>query len=209
MGSSASANGLETSTRDEPGPRGPRCLRSGAKLNRTHFHHLPGYVRSSGELQSTTFSSLRDGRWKLYYDYTNASFELYDLVADIGETTDLAAARPGLVNQLGRRLVDWLPATDAPLATLRVGQAARIVDGFTGRAYAAGTVTEHEGDTNGQPGPAGPGPAPPAVAVTRRAPDAAASGAVPVPRRRAQGERTSVPEVTRTACRAALGAGAS
>ena len=123
------------------------AISGGAKINRTHFHHLPGYVRFSGELQSTPFSSIRDGRWKLYHDYTDGSFELYDLLTDIGETTDLAARQPGVVQQLGRRLVAWLDETDAPLATLRIGQAPRIIEDFTGLVYAAGTVTEHRGDT--------------------------------------------------------------
>lgn len=123
------------------------AISRGATINRTHFHHLPGYVRFSGELQSRPFSSVRDGRWKLYYDYTDASFELYDLVADIGETTDLAEEQPGVVHQLGRQLIAWLDDTDAPLATLRPGQAPRIVEDFTGQVYAAGTVTDHRADT--------------------------------------------------------------
>lgn len=119
----------------------------GTTINRTHFHHLPGYVRFGGQLESTPFSSVRDGRWKLYYDYTDGSFELYDLVKDIGETTDLSAAQPGVVNHLGQELIDWLDETDAPLATLRTGQDPRIVQDFTGEVYAAGTVTRHDGDT--------------------------------------------------------------
>lgn len=122
------------------------AISRGATINRTHFHHLPGYVRFSGELQSAPFSSVREGRWKLYYDYTEATFELYDLVGDVGETTDLAASRPGLVQQLGRRLVDWLDDTDAPLATLRAA-APRIVEDFTGEVYSAGRTTTHRGDT--------------------------------------------------------------
>jgi arylsulfatase A-like enzyme len=51
----------------------------GKHLNRTHFHHLPGYVRFGGELESSPFSSIREGRWKLYHNYTDGSFELYDL----------------------------------------------------------------------------------------------------------------------------------
>jgi arylsulfatase A-like enzyme len=51
----------------------------GKHVDRTHFHHLPGYVRFGGELESSPFSSIREGRWKLYYNYTDGSFELYDL----------------------------------------------------------------------------------------------------------------------------------
>ena len=119
----------------------------GTKINRAHFHHLPGYVRFGGVLESSPFSSIRDGRWKLYYNYTDGSIELYDLVTDIGETTDLAEQRPGVVHQLGNRLIGWLDDTDAPLATLRAGQPTRVLEHFTGETYADGEVTKHHGDT--------------------------------------------------------------
>jgi arylsulfatase A-like enzyme len=119
----------------------------GTKINRDHFHHIPGYVRFSGELQSAPFSSVRDGRWKLYYNYTDGSFDLYDLKADIGETTDLAADKPGLTHRLGEKLIAWLDETDAPLATLREGQPPRVIEDVTGETYANGTVTPRRGET--------------------------------------------------------------
>ena len=72
---------------------------------------------------------------------------LYDLVADVGETTDLAAQRPGLVHRLGEKLIGWLDDTDAPLATLRAGQPTRVIEDFTGDTYANGRVTHHRRDT--------------------------------------------------------------
>lgn len=114
----------------------------GTKINRDHFHHLPGYVGTQAPA-----SLVRDGRWKLIFNYTDASFELYDLVGDIGETTNLAAQKPGLVHELGSQLIAWLDKTDAPLATLRTGQPTRVISGFTGDSYAGGEVTHHHGDT--------------------------------------------------------------
>lgn len=114
----------------------------GTHINRTHFHHLPGYVGVQGP-----GSIVRDGRWKLYYKYTDGSFELYDLKSDLGETTDLAAQKPGLVHRLGEELIAWLDETDAPLATLRTGQPTRVLEDFTGETYANGEVTRHHGDT--------------------------------------------------------------
>jgi arylsulfatase A-like enzyme len=114
----------------------------GSKINREHFHHLPGYVGVQGP-----GSTVRDGRWKLYYQYTDGSFELYDLESDIGETTDLSAERPGLVHRLGKQLIGWLDETDAPLATLRDGQPTRVLENFTGETYANGEVTRHRRDT--------------------------------------------------------------
>ena len=48
---------------------------------------------------------LRRGRWKLVLGESGA-FELYDLGADIGETTDVAAAHPALVKELRALLAD-------------------------------------------------------------------------------------------------------
>ena len=114
----------------------------GAKIDRTHFHHLPGYVGQQGPA-----SFVRDGRWKLIYNYTDASFELYDLIGDLGETTNLAADKPGLVYRLGSQLIGWLDETDAPLATLRANQPTRTITGFTGLAYDNRTVTDHRDAT--------------------------------------------------------------
>jgi arylsulfatase A-like enzyme len=123
------------------------AISKGTFINRTHFHHLPGYVRFGGQLESSPFSSVRDGRWKLYYTYEDAAFQLYDLQSDLGETHDLAAERPGIVHQLGERLIQWLDDTDAPLATVRPGQPARVLRGVTGEAYADGAITQHRGHT--------------------------------------------------------------
>ena len=124
----------------------------GTKINRDHFHHLPGYVGVQGPA-----SSVRDGRWKLYYEYTDGSFELYDLETDLGETSDLAADRPGQVHRLGQKLITWLDETDAPLATLRQGQPPRVIEDVSGETYANGTVTRRRGETitvtAGQPVP--------------------------------------------------------
>jgi len=119
----------------------------GTHIERANYLHLPGYVRFSGSLESTPFTSVRESRWKYYYNYTDGSIELYDLTADIGETTDVAAQQPAVVHQIGEELIDWLDRTNAPLATLRAGQASRVLESFTGETYANGEVTEHDGDT--------------------------------------------------------------
>jgi arylsulfatase A-like enzyme len=119
----------------------------GTHTDRVNFLHLPGYVRFSGTLESSPFTSVREGRWKYYYNYTDGSIELYDLTAAIGETTDVAAQQPAVVHQIGEKLIDWLDETNAPLATLRTGQASRVLENFTGETYANGEVTQHDGDT--------------------------------------------------------------
>ena len=46
------------------------------------------------------YSVVRQGRWKLIYQQSDQSFELYDLEADISETTNLAKRLPGKVDEL-------------------------------------------------------------------------------------------------------------
>ena len=51
-------------------------------------------------------SAARKGNWKLLDDGTNPS-QLFDLAEDIGETTDLASARPDIVSDLESDLAVW------------------------------------------------------------------------------------------------------
>ena len=60
---------------------------------------------------------------------------------------DLSAQKPGLEHHLGEKPVAWLDETDAPLATLRTGQPARVLEDFTGETYADGDVARHRGLT--------------------------------------------------------------
>lgn len=48
--------------------------------------------------------AIRQGDWKLIYDYKTRRKELYDIARDIGEQNDLAAQRPDLVRRLSRQL---------------------------------------------------------------------------------------------------------
>ena len=81
----------------------------GTKIDRDHFHHLPGYVGVQGPA-----SSIRDGRWNLYYLH-DRYLRLFDLATDVGEPTDLAPRSRGW-RTARRQLIEWLDETDAPLA---------------------------------------------------------------------------------------------
>lgn len=130
-----------------------RAVASGSDHRpKARFAHLPGYLVDTGRDQHPQ-SSVRDGRWKLVYSYEDASWELYDLVSDLGEQHNLAARRPRVVADLGKKLIRWLDRTNAPLATLRAGMAPLVlkVDGATyadGRAdwRHRGTITVEPGD---------------------------------------------------------------
>lgn len=52
------------------------------------------------------YASVRDGDWKLLA-YRSGTLKLYNIADDIGETNDLAAANPELVNRLKAKLAAW------------------------------------------------------------------------------------------------------
>jgi arylsulfatase A-like enzyme len=59
-----------------------------------------------------TFQSLRTPHEKLLFHPTNGRAELYDLVADPRETTDVAPAEPVVVQALRDRLAETIPTVD-------------------------------------------------------------------------------------------------
>ncbi|MEV0326026.1 sulfatase-like hydrolase/transferase [Micromonospora echinospora] len=109
------------------------------------FWHLPGYL-IAGARDQRPETVIRSGPWKLSYRYETRDWNLYHLGSDIGETTDLAATHPDVTRRLGNRLVRWLDDVDAPLATLRAGQAPITVT-FQGTAYSGGTITRYDEPT--------------------------------------------------------------
>jgi len=57
------------------------------------------------------------GGWKLVFDLDAGTFELFDLEADPGETADLAAFRPDMLEAMKALLVDWVGRMDAARGT--------------------------------------------------------------------------------------------
>jgi arylsulfatase A-like enzyme len=53
-------------------------------------------------------SSLREDEWKIIHYYEGSRWELYNLANDLGEANNLAATRPDLVFQLGRKMIHLL-----------------------------------------------------------------------------------------------------
>jgi arylsulfatase A-like enzyme len=109
---------------------------------RPRFAHMPGYLINGGRYQRPE-SSVRDGRWKLTYNYEDRTLRLNNLTSDIGETVDRAASHPAVVARLGQELVDWLHDTTAPLATLRVGKAPLVIAVPHGLTYADDKIRHH------------------------------------------------------------------
>ncbi len=71
--------------------------------------HFPHYTNQG----SRPAGAIRDGDWKLVEQYEDGSLELYDLAADPGETTEVAAKQPGRVAELRGKLEAWRRAADA------------------------------------------------------------------------------------------------
>ncbi len=89
-------------------------LRGGA-LEREAIHfHYPNYAfHRSNRLGS----AIRVGDWKLIERFDDGSLELYDLAADLGERTNLAATHPGLAEELQRQLGEWRTEVGAAMPT--------------------------------------------------------------------------------------------
>lgn len=78
------------------------------------FFHYPNYAFHRANRLG---SAIRDGRWKLIERFDDGSLELYDLAADLGETTNRAAEQPELAARMRDELVAWRERTGAAMPT--------------------------------------------------------------------------------------------
>jgi arylsulfatase A-like enzyme len=67
------------------------------------FWHYPHYGNQGG----TPGAAIRDGEWKLVEQDETGTCRLFQLVDDIGETTDLSSAYPEKTHLLRQRLASW------------------------------------------------------------------------------------------------------
>lgn len=82
------------------------------------WHHPHRWIPQEGPLVSWA-SAIRQGDWKLVYDYRKEQLELYNLKTDIGEQYDLASQRPKKVLELARLFTDQLQRWDAQWPTFK------------------------------------------------------------------------------------------
>lgn len=82
----------------------PLLTGRGAGPQRPFFWHFPHYNNQGGR----PGGAMREGNWKLveYYDAPEAP-ELYDLAADVGEQTNLAARQPERARAMRQALAQW------------------------------------------------------------------------------------------------------
>ena len=89
------------------------------EINRDLFWHFPAYLEAYQKdvpnFRTTPVSIIRSGDWKLLYYYESKHWELYNLTTDIGENQNVASENQSVVNNLGKRLVDWLIETKADM----------------------------------------------------------------------------------------------
>jgi len=86
----------------------------GASLERDALYwHYPHYHTGG----ATPHSAILAGGWRLVHFYEDDHNELYDLAADPGETTDLAAQEPARAGELKSKLDAWLAAVNAQFPT--------------------------------------------------------------------------------------------
>lgn len=68
------------------------------------FWHYPHYGNQGG----TPYSAIRQGRYKLIYFYETQTYELFDIVSDIGETYNIAEEYPFIAEGLLEKLQNWI-----------------------------------------------------------------------------------------------------
>ena len=102
----------------------PLLSRSGSLKERPLFFHFPVYLEAYKRgrdgsrdplFRTRPGSVIRKGHWKLQYYYEDGGVELYNLRDDVGETSNLAAAHPGITEDLLSRLMRWLEEEQAPV----------------------------------------------------------------------------------------------
>ncbi len=87
-------------------------LRGGDSLDRDAiFWHDPHYGNQGG----TPGSSIRAGDWKLIEFYEDGRLELYNLVADVSETHNVAEKHPDVTRDLHEKLKTWRAEIGADL----------------------------------------------------------------------------------------------
>jgi uncharacterized sulfatase len=74
------------------------------------FFSRPPDRKSFYGLKDLPDLAVRHGKWKLLCDYDGARPQLYDIIADPGESKNLADANPQVARDLSKKAADWYKA---------------------------------------------------------------------------------------------------
>lgn len=102
-------------------------FRGGSFAERSLLFHQPN-LWGEGSLRSPYYgawTALRRGKWKLLYLHAERRFELFDLEADLSESTNLADREPLLLSQLVREMDALCRIRGAQFTTYKVDDPAR------------------------------------------------------------------------------------
>lgn len=72
------------------------------------FFLFPGYMDSRAQPCATIIEEIGNKRYKLFYDYENNSYQLYNLTEDASEKNNLIKAQPELAQSMSKKLNQWL-----------------------------------------------------------------------------------------------------
>ena len=101
-------------------------LRGGDAPDRDALYwHYPHYGNQGG----APAGAIRSGRWKLVEWFEDGRLELFDLVADPGETADVSAEEAEQVAELHARLVAWRAEVGARMPAVNAGFDAEAREG--------------------------------------------------------------------------------
>jgi arylsulfatase A-like enzyme len=99
----------------------PLLKGAGSLKRNAIFWHFPAYLEPYNDSQwpwrTTPAGAVRLGDWKLIEFFEDGKIELYNLKDDIGEKSDLAAAKPAKAKELHRVLLQWRKSVGAPVPT--------------------------------------------------------------------------------------------
>jgi arylsulfatase A-like enzyme len=81
-----------------------------------HYPHRSNQSLGSSSITGGSFvSAVADKAWKLIFFYDDRHYELYNLTADVGETTNLLAYNPAIAHDLSLALQNYLVSLNAQM----------------------------------------------------------------------------------------------